>query len=463
MTPEERAELDLLLSQVELPGSIPFCPHLPHPKQREFLDLDCREALYGGAAGGGKSDALLMAALQYVHVPGYRALILRRTFAQMRLPGGILERSLSWFAGRPGVRWSERDKTWRFPSGASLTFGHFERRNDWQRYQGPEFQFIGFDELTQFEQPMYTYLFSRLRRLADAEVPVRMRSGSNPGGPGHEWVKSRFEPHLPAERRTYDQAKRLFVPARLEDNPSLDRDDYRESLTELGAVLRQQLLDGDWSVKASVGFFCSGWFRTWDGPLPEGVRWVRFWDAAAKAKERSDYWAGAKVTIWRGALIIANVRRFKAEYPDAKAKIKQQAALDGRETVLGIEDSSSGTPLIQDLRRDPEMRGYVLAPVPVPVGKTERAGPWASLAMDGKVWVLPGNWVGDFLDECDVFPEAGFHNDQVDAVSGGVEMFWRFPALLGRLDRAKGAAGGEDEEPRRKRRAEPGGIMPRNW
>lgn len=214
-----------------------YVPHTPHPKQQEFLALDCREALYGGAAGGGKSDALLMAALQYVHVPGYNALILRRTFADLSLPDAIMARAKEWLAGTDAV-WNERDKCFTFPSGARLQFGYCDTDKDRLRYQGGAYQFIAFDELTQFPEAWYRYLFSRLRRLRGSDVPPRVRSATNPGGIGHEWVRRRFV--------AANDPDRPFIPARLDDNPSLDADEYRLALAVLDTTTRKQLEEGLW-------------------------------------------------------------------------------------------------------------------------------------------------------------------------------------------------------------------------
>lgn len=234
---ELEAAVAVLRAEQARASSSGYISHKPHPKQAEFLSLDCREALYGGAAGGGKSDALLMAALQYVHVPGYAALILRRTFRDLNQADAIMARSHVWLRGT-AAKWNDRDKRWSFPSGATLTFGYCENPNDIFQYQGAALQFIGWDELTQFTEMPYRYMFSRLRRLAGSEIPLRVRAATNPGGIGHEWVRLRFV--------ASPSSKRPFIPARIDDNPSLDREEYLETLAELDTTTLRQLRDGVW-------------------------------------------------------------------------------------------------------------------------------------------------------------------------------------------------------------------------
>jgi hypothetical protein len=115
------------------------------------LPADCPEILFGGAAGPGKSEALLMAALQFVDVPNYAAIIFRRTYTALARPGGLIDRAHEWLGGT-AAKWDSQEKTWRFPSGAALCFGYLADSTDRYNYQSSEFQFIGFDELTEFRE-----------------------------------------------------------------------------------------------------------------------------------------------------------------------------------------------------------------------------------------------------------------------------------------------------------------------
>jgi phage terminase large subunit-like protein len=153
-------------------------------KQAELLAYDGRECLYGGSAGGGKSIGALMAASQYVHVPGYHALIVRKTYKQLAKAESILNVSKEWWFGK--VKWNGDDYRWTFPSGATIEFGHLDGPNDHLNFQGSVFHFIAPDELTQFpEESQYSFLFTRQRKPVGYDVPIRMRPTSNPGGPGH--------------------------------------------------------------------------------------------------------------------------------------------------------------------------------------------------------------------------------------------------------------------------------------
>lgn len=283
----------------------------PGPQSR-FLASSAYEALYGGAAGGGKSDALLMGALRFVDRPGYRALLLRRTFPE--LARSLIERARRWYS-LVGAHGSDGGKIWRFPSGAVIEFGHVEHDEDVYKYQSAEYQFLGFDELTHFTQHQYTYLLSRVRSVSG--IPVRVRAGTNPGGEGHEWVKRRWgawldESHagpraesgearyyrlseagdeVPCERAP-GALSRVFVQARISDNPQLMAADpsYADRLRGLSVVERKRLLDGEWKLFEDPGAL---WRRSWftDGrrsSAGELRRVVVAVDPAGSAKKTAD-------------------------------------------------------------------------------------------------------------------------------------------------------------------------------
>ena len=278
MISPHQALLELARRQIakQEQSSKSYCPHEPTSKQRAFVEYDGLEALYGGAAGGGKSDALLMSALRYVHVPGYAALILRRTFPDLTLKGAIMDRSHDWLRESDAV-WDAANKRWRFPSGATLTFGYLENPGDEMRYKSAEFQSIGFDELTQFQRPQYTYLFSRLRK-AGVDVPLRMRAATNPGDVGHAWVRERWAiPEDVDMEKVHDGPDgRVFFPAKLDDNQHIDIESYERSLAQLEFTEREHLRRGSWRQDASGLVYAFDEFRDCADTLPqlpEGMSW----------------------------------------------------------------------------------------------------------------------------------------------------------------------------------------------
>lgn len=394
-----------------------YIPHMPEPPQQAFLLLDHQEAFYGGAAGGGKSDALLMGALQYVDVPGYNALILRRTFDELALPEAIMARSLEWLMGTDAV-WNSAAHRWTFPSGATLTFGHVQHQQDRFKYQGAAFQYIAFDELTEFEEIVYRFLFSRLRRLEGFHVPLRMRSASNPGGLGHEWVKRRFIDEGMAHGRP-------FIPAKVQDNPHLDQNEYIQSLMNLDPLTRKRLLDGDWSVRPMGAMFRQEWFKIVDQMPAPITKIVRVWDFAATEDEGGndpDWTAGVKMALLSNRqLAILDIERFRKTAGDVEKHVEAAALRDGRpcKIVIKQEPGSSGKTVVFYYKR--RLLGYTVEGVPDTGSKEDRAGPLASQAQIGNVLLLRGSWNGDFLDEAAQFPTKGAHDDQIDSAATGLE------------------------------------------
>ncbi len=231
----------------------------PQPRQAAFMERPEWEALYGGAAGGGKSDALVIEALRQVHIPHYKALILRKTFPQL---AELIDKSLNYYPRAfPLARYNASSHTWVFPSGAKIIFGSMQHAQDKIKYQGQAYDFVAFDELTHFSWEEYSYLFSRCRPNGPG-TRCYIRSTANPGGLGHGWVKERFitagapmQPiweeikwRDPSGQEHKAKRSRIFVPSSVFDNPALleNDPDYIERLASMPEAERNALLYGDW-------------------------------------------------------------------------------------------------------------------------------------------------------------------------------------------------------------------------
>ncbi len=237
----------------EVNNNVIFKPN--NGPQTDFLAAPEKDVLYGGAAGGGKSYAMLIDPLRFAHRSAHRALILRRSMPELR---ELIDKSRELYPKAfPGCKYKEVEKLWNFPSGAKVEFGFLERDADVYRYQGQAYSWIGFDEITHLPTEFgWNYLASRLR-TTDPEIIPYMRCTANPGGVGATWVKKRYiDPYPPNESFIgEDNLTRKFIPARLDDNPYLAKDGrYEEMLKALPATQRRQLLEGNWDVNEGAAF-----------------------------------------------------------------------------------------------------------------------------------------------------------------------------------------------------------------
>ena len=227
----------------------------PHAgPQTEFCKRGEFEILFGGAAGPGKTDCLIMEATRYASIPGYRAIIFRRTFPLLQ---EIIDRCWKWYP-QLGGEYRAGEHRWYWSSGATVQLSHMQHENNKYDHQGKEYHFVGFDELTQFLETQYLYILSRVRVPPD-NVQLRVRSTTNPGGLGHVWVKDRFV-DITQPLETYIDPdtgqSRVFIPAKIYDNPTLmERDPlYVKRLEALTEVERKRLLHGEWDVFEGQAF-----------------------------------------------------------------------------------------------------------------------------------------------------------------------------------------------------------------
>lgn len=432
----------ILQGKLQLPEQ--YIPQKPTPHQSTFLLVPHYEVFFGGSAGPGKSSALLMSALQYVDHENYNALILRKTFQDLAKADALIPRSKEWLMNTD-AKWNETAHQWRFPSGATLTFGHMDDENAKYNYQGAAWHFIGFDELTHFTETMYMYMHSRCRKAESDPIPLRMRATGNPGGIGHEWVKNRFVTPPDLEEATFgmdeearqeyieERANMLFIPAKLHDNPHIAKD-YEKNLKRLDAVTRAQLLNGDWEIGEMGNLFRMEWF---DNRVIEQVprdveiiRKVRYWDLASTDEEKvknkkgaADYTASCLMGIGDdGNVYVLEMTQDRLSPLDVERLVKSKAqrdSIDGLgKTIIWMEEEpgSSGKNTIQMYGR------YVLLGYPFygdkPTGgKIERARPASSACENGAVYLVRGSWTKKFLNELIGFP-VGQHDDMVDAFTG---------------------------------------------
>lgn len=406
---------------------------------------------YGGAAGGAKTAGILAAALQYVDQPHYDALLLRENYKQLAQPGSWIPLSKEWL-GDTAAKWNSGQKQWTFPSGATVTFGFVNPHvhDDVRKYQTAAYHFIGIDEVTGWNEDDYRFLFSRLRRRTGSRIPPRMRSASNPGGRGHEWVKRRFV--MPETRRSTAR----FIPAQLGDNPYLDRDDYIASLQELHPIHWRRLLHGDWSVSDPGSLFQPRLWLTDDDFLDAApaardiATCVRYWDLAAAEPSSTnpdpDYTAGARISRLRNGLYcFEHMVRFRRTPHQTEQTVRTTALEDqGRVAVQWLEQvPGAGAAVVDHFKRNVFPEGVIVRGDTGWSGKAKalRARPLAAVMEKHRMRFVRGPWLDALFDEMEAFSEdpqhSGAHDDQIDGGSGALNkvMLKRAPATITHVPR----------------------------
>ena len=335
----------------------------PQPRQREFMRRGEYEAFFGGAAGGGKSDCLVIEALRQVNVPNYKALILRKTYDSLK---ELVEKTSYYYPqASPKARFNGSALTWTFPSGAKVRFGNVQSKNFKTKYQGQQYDFIGFDELTHFTWDEYSWFFSRNRPSGPGTV-CYVRSTGNPGGIGHGWVKQRFitptKPGVPIKETTTIEGpggqkieftrSRVFIPSTVFDNQILLRNDpnYLASLDAMPWAERQALLYGDWN--SFVGQVFTEWTDSHDHYADQ--RWTHVIDPFPIPR----HWEIVRSFDW-GHAAPFSVGWWAVDEDGRMYRIRELYGCKERQPNKGVEwpDQKIAQEILRIEKEDPNIRG----------------------------------------------------------------------------------------------------------
>ena len=439
----------------------------PHSgPQQQFIDTGAQIAIYGGQAGGGKTWALLAEAARHIDVPGYGAVIFRRTSPQITNEGGLWDESMALYPQLGGIPVHTLDWVFSKTSGrpANIGFRHLQYEADKLAWQGTQIAMLGFDELTHFSESQFFYLLSRNRSTCGV-VPY-VRATTNPtcaddpiGGWVNRliawWIDQKTGLAIPdrsgmvryfirrqgeliwgdtpdelIERygstnvsihhkdQTVQPKSLTFIPASLSDNPTLNEKDptYRANLLALPVVDQQRLAEGNWNAKVQSGAFFKVAQLKIIQALPAELRCCRAWDLAA-TEGAGDWTVGVKLCVDSdGFYYIADVQRGQWECSYRDQVIRQTADLDGSCKVRIPQDpAAAGKSEAQRLVR--MLAGHNVKAFPISQDKQVRASGFSSQLNAGNVKLLAATWNSGLIQRLDAFPTKGIPDDEIDALS----------------------------------------------
>lgn len=438
----------------------------PQPgPQTMFLETLADIAILGGAAGGGKSYALLLEAVRHYQNPRFGGVIFRRSTVQVRNEGGLWDESMALFSQLKGHP-REAMLDWEFPVGSRLKFAHLENDKTVYDWQGSQIPYIGFDELTHFTQKQFFYMLSRNRSASG--VPGYVRATCNPDA--DSWVRKFISwwidpetglaiPERSGKLRWFimmndtmmwaDTRQELidkhgaqqlpksvtFIPSSIYDNKILMEKDpsYLSNLMALSRVDRMRLLGGNWNVRATAGLmFKREWFKIIDsmptefkdGKLVEikPYKQIRSWDKAATEPSPinpdPDWTRGVKMyRMPNKQFIIADVKSARGTPLAVEQLVRRTAETDGRSCMVGIAQDPGSSGVADKDNYVRLLAGFIIRINKPHADKITRAKPLSAQCEAGNVLLLRGPWNQEFLDELECFDGEHGHDDQVDAAA----------------------------------------------
>lgn len=441
----------------------------PQPGQQEkFLATSADIAVYGGAAGAGKTWAALLEPLRHVVTnKEFYCVIFRRNMPQVKNPGGLWDESMKLYPLTGAVPIASISE-WAWPDGGKLKFGHLDHESTKLDWQGSQIPLIIFDELTHFSESQFFYLMSRNRSMCG--VRPYIRATCNPDADSWVarllawWIDEKTGFPIPERSGIIrwfirvndaiiwgDSRKELideygieglaeddplqvapksftFIPGKLSDNQALMKADpgYLANLKALPLVEQARLLGGNWKIRAAAGlFFKREWVQVVDA-LPANLIQVRYWDLAATEKTNSndpDWAVGVKLGKDRntGLIYVMDVRRLRVGPFKVREAVKNTADFDSLQTRIGLpqDPAQAGKSQAQDFIN--MLAGYAVRARPERGDKVQRFGPFSSQCQAGNVKVLRAAWNEDYFTILEAFPSDA-HDDDVDASSGAYAM-----------------------------------------
>lgn len=423
--------------------------------QEQFLATSADIAIYGGAAGGGKTAGILLETTRNVGNGDFGAVIFRRTTPQIKNEGGLWDESFKFFTPLGGSPLAHILQ-WKFPSGAKVSMSHLEYDKTVLNYQGSQIPLIIFDELTHFSAKQFWYMVSRNRSLCgvrpyirattnpDADswvaifiewwidqttgMPIPERSGVLRWfvrlGDVISWADSPDElaHHVDNNGTPIPPKSVTFISSKLTDNKILmDADPgYMASLMALPTVERERLLGGNWKIRPAAGlYFQRSWCEIVDA-VPSGLRTVRGWDFAATRKTETndpDFTSGTKIAKSNdGTFYVLDNRHAQVGPMEVKRMLMNTAIEDGRKTAIHIPQDPGGAGKSQVADMSKMLVGYNVRSKPVTGDKVTRFTPFSAQAEAGNVKVLRGPWNEAWFSNLEGFPE-GKHDDEVDSTA----------------------------------------------